>query len=353
MATSSRFGSRAWVRPGKRVWATPAPAPVDATAQPDAKPVARRVNRAPARIPYTRGLHEVADRVWAWTLPDGGYGWSNAGLVAGDGASLLVDTLFDLALTREMLTAMRRYHLVGTHHRRADHPLQRGPHPRQPTARRLGADHRRAGHRRRDRARHGTRDAGDGADREPRPGRYPLHARPIRALRLQRHHGAQRRSDVRARPDHRRRRTVRRPAEPGSRAHRSGFGGARARRGRAVRRRPAVHRLHPDRVGRPDRQLDRRVRRDDRARCADRGARPRPRQRSGRNPCGPWVSRPCLRAGRGRLPPGLSLVRGGRHHRPRGVCDLAGCRSASSSTSTSVTANSTPRPRSWRSWPYW
>ena len=51
---------------------------------------------APARVvPYTRGLHEVADKVWAWTLPDGGYGWSNAGLVAGDGASLLVDTLFD------------------------------------------------------------------------------------------------------------------------------------------------------------------------------------------------------------------------------------------------------------------
>jgi len=58
-------------------------------------------------VPYTRGLHQVADRVWAWTLPDGGYGWSNAGLVAGDGASLLVDTLFDLALTREMLTAMK------------------------------------------------------------------------------------------------------------------------------------------------------------------------------------------------------------------------------------------------------
>jgi len=39
-------------------------------------------------------------------LPDGGFGWSNAGLVAGDGASLLVDTLFDLPLTREMLAAM-------------------------------------------------------------------------------------------------------------------------------------------------------------------------------------------------------------------------------------------------------
>lgn len=89
------------------VRASAAPQPLAARPNPDAAPAARRVNRAPARVPYTRGLHEVADRVWAWTLPDGGYGWSNAGLIAGDGASLLVDTLFDLALTREMLTAMQ------------------------------------------------------------------------------------------------------------------------------------------------------------------------------------------------------------------------------------------------------
>ncbi|MFM2071764.1 MAG: hypothetical protein RLZZ623_2027 [Actinomycetota bacterium] len=38
--------------------------------------------------------------------PDGGWGWSNAGLVVGDGASLLVDTLFDLRLTAEMLESM-------------------------------------------------------------------------------------------------------------------------------------------------------------------------------------------------------------------------------------------------------
>jgi 2-keto-4-pentenoate hydratase/2-oxohepta-3-ene-1,7-dioic acid hydratase in catechol pathway/glyoxylase-like metal-dependent hydrolase (beta-lactamase superfamily II) len=88
------------------VRASGAPHPLSARPNPDAAPTPGRVNRAPARGPYTRGLHEVADRVWAWTLPDGGYGWSNAGLVAGDGASLLVDTLFDLALTREMLTAM-------------------------------------------------------------------------------------------------------------------------------------------------------------------------------------------------------------------------------------------------------
>ncbi|OBG35552.1 fumarylacetoacetate hydrolase family protein [Mycobacterium sp. E3198] len=83
-----------------------APHPLPARPNPDAAPAPARVNPAPAKVPYTRGLHEVAERVWAWTLPDGGYGWSNAGLVAGDGASLLVDTLFDLALTREMLDAM-------------------------------------------------------------------------------------------------------------------------------------------------------------------------------------------------------------------------------------------------------
>jgi 2-keto-4-pentenoate hydratase/2-oxohepta-3-ene-1,7-dioic acid hydratase in catechol pathway/glyoxylase-like metal-dependent hydrolase (beta-lactamase superfamily II) len=86
---------------------TPAPHRLSMRPNPDAAPDAQRVNPAPAKIPYTRGLHEVADRAWAWMLPDGGYGWSNAGLVAGDGASLLVDTLFDLALTREMLAAMR------------------------------------------------------------------------------------------------------------------------------------------------------------------------------------------------------------------------------------------------------
>ncbi|WP_204806529.1 fumarylacetoacetate hydrolase family protein [Mycobacterium riyadhense] len=84
-----------------------APIPLAPRPNPDAQPALPRINPAPAKVPYTRGLHEVADRVWAWTLPDGGYGWSNAGLVAGDGASLLVDTLFDLALTREMLAAMR------------------------------------------------------------------------------------------------------------------------------------------------------------------------------------------------------------------------------------------------------
>ncbi|MEV2272007.1 fumarylacetoacetate hydrolase family protein [Nonomuraea africana] len=74
---------------------------------PDRRTPRPRVNRAPSKLPYTRGLHEVGAGVWAWLLPDGGYGWSNAGLIAGEGASLLVDTLFDLPLTAEMLDAMR------------------------------------------------------------------------------------------------------------------------------------------------------------------------------------------------------------------------------------------------------
>jgi cyclase len=57
---------------------------------------------------FEKGLHEVADGVWAYLQPDGGWGWSNAGLITDGNASLLVDTLFDLNLTAEMLATMRR-----------------------------------------------------------------------------------------------------------------------------------------------------------------------------------------------------------------------------------------------------
>src|SRR5574337_255323 len=90
----------------QRVRASRTPLPLPARPRPDAEPSPMRVNPAHSTVPYTRGLHSVGDRVWAFTLPDGGYGWSNAGLIAGDGAALLVDTLFDLGLTREMLGAM-------------------------------------------------------------------------------------------------------------------------------------------------------------------------------------------------------------------------------------------------------
>jgi glyoxylase-like metal-dependent hydrolase (beta-lactamase superfamily II) len=55
---------------------------------------------------YTLGLHEVGDNSYAYLQPDGGWGYSNAGLIVGDGVSLLVDTLFDLRLTASMLDSM-------------------------------------------------------------------------------------------------------------------------------------------------------------------------------------------------------------------------------------------------------
>ena len=57
-------------------------------------------------VAYEKGLHELGDGLFAYLQPDGGWGWSNAGLITADGTSLLVDTLYDLTLTREMLAAM-------------------------------------------------------------------------------------------------------------------------------------------------------------------------------------------------------------------------------------------------------
>lgn len=55
---------------------------------------------------YELGLVEVGQGCHAYLQPDGSWGWSNAGLITGDGVSLLVDTLFDLRLTAAMLDAM-------------------------------------------------------------------------------------------------------------------------------------------------------------------------------------------------------------------------------------------------------
>jgi cyclase len=78
-------------------------------------------------VGFELGLQEVADGVWAYLQPDGSWGYSNAGLVAGEGASLLVDTLFDLRLTAAMLdtmaphTATRPIATVVNTHANGDH----------------------------------------------------------------------------------------------------------------------------------------------------------------------------------------------------------------------------------------
>ncbi len=53
------------------------------------------------------GLHPLAHGAYAWLADGGSWGWSNAGLIVDGEESLLVDTLFDLELTGEMLRKMR------------------------------------------------------------------------------------------------------------------------------------------------------------------------------------------------------------------------------------------------------
>ena len=56
---------------------------------------------------FTKGLHDIGNNAYAYLQPDGGWGWSNAGLIVDGDEVVLVDTLFDLKLTAEMLAIMR------------------------------------------------------------------------------------------------------------------------------------------------------------------------------------------------------------------------------------------------------
>ncbi|MFL5846216.1 MAG: MBL fold metallo-hydrolase [Solirubrobacteraceae bacterium] len=66
-------------------------------------------------VAFERGLHELGDGLFAYLQPDGGWGWSNAGLIADGGTSLLIDTLYGKQLTLDMLDAMAKV--------TADHPI--------------------------------------------------------------------------------------------------------------------------------------------------------------------------------------------------------------------------------------
>jgi len=57
--------------------------------------------------PYRKGLHDIGNGCYAYLQPDGSWGYSNSGLIVEGSETLLVDTLMDLKLTREMLDRMR------------------------------------------------------------------------------------------------------------------------------------------------------------------------------------------------------------------------------------------------------
>lgn len=55
-----------------------------------------------------RTLHELGNGVYAYTQLPGSWGWSNSGLIVDGDQTLLVDTLFDLRVTKDMLDTMRK-----------------------------------------------------------------------------------------------------------------------------------------------------------------------------------------------------------------------------------------------------
>lgn len=57
--------------------------------------------------PFEKGLVDMGSGLYAYLQPDGGWGWSNAGLIVDGKEALLVDTLFDESLTADMLARMR------------------------------------------------------------------------------------------------------------------------------------------------------------------------------------------------------------------------------------------------------
>jgi cyclase len=56
---------------------------------------------------FSKGLHDIGNGCFAYVQPAGGTAQTNAGLVVDHNASLLIDTLYDLAHTETMLAAMR------------------------------------------------------------------------------------------------------------------------------------------------------------------------------------------------------------------------------------------------------
>jgi cyclase len=58
-------------------------------------------------ISYEKGPQTLSRCCHAWLAPDGTWGWSNAGLITGRKEAMLIDTLFDVPLTREMVDGFR------------------------------------------------------------------------------------------------------------------------------------------------------------------------------------------------------------------------------------------------------
>jgi glyoxylase-like metal-dependent hydrolase (beta-lactamase superfamily II) len=77
---------------------------------------------------YVKGPQQIGAGTYAYLQPEGQWGFSNSGFVVGAESTLLVDTLFTVALTAEMLSSLRaiepraeRIDMVVNTHANGDH----------------------------------------------------------------------------------------------------------------------------------------------------------------------------------------------------------------------------------------
>jgi cyclase len=68
----------------------------------------RKQSRFLEPVLYSEGLYDLEAQCYAWMVPNGSWGETNAGLIVGNKQSLLIDTFWDLRCTQEMLAAMSR-----------------------------------------------------------------------------------------------------------------------------------------------------------------------------------------------------------------------------------------------------
>ena len=60
-----------------------------------------------AKWKFEKGLHDLGNGMYGYIVPDGSWGLNNAGLVVDGGQAMLIDSLFDLKLTSEMLQTIK------------------------------------------------------------------------------------------------------------------------------------------------------------------------------------------------------------------------------------------------------
>lgn len=65
------------------------------------------------RFAYRKGVVDLGSGSYGYLQPDGGWGWSNAGLIVDGDQALLVDTLFDEPHTAQMLAELESVSGVG------------------------------------------------------------------------------------------------------------------------------------------------------------------------------------------------------------------------------------------------